>query len=337
VYRHLLVPIDGTAYSTDTVGRAVEFAVGVGARITFFHASVGFDLFQDNDDAFASVLTPRMYAQQSALRSREILAKAQAPARPTGVHCDAICKPSDVPHEAIVATAREQQCDLIFMASHAKSGLRGMLGSQTHKVLAHSDIPVLVATTATSAPRLNKAIAIIQDEHRALAVVIRALLTTVGRARAQRELPRFELFKQMLRYVEEFPETLHHPKEELYLFRALRERTDEVNEVIMELERQHVEGKKMLQDMQSALVGYIAGMPDGLAGFAHTVDRFAQAQWHHIKLEEKIILPAARKYLNEQDWAAIAAAFGKNGDPRFAGAIDEQFHEQFSQILSMAA
>jgi nucleotide-binding universal stress UspA family protein len=38
-----------------------------------------------------------------------------------------------------------EKCDLIFMAARSKRGLSGMLlGSQTHKVLAHSRVPVLV-------------------------------------------------------------------------------------------------------------------------------------------------------------------------------------------------
>ena len=39
MYRHLLVPIENSDLSTVTIGRAVEFALALGARITFFHAS----------------------------------------------------------------------------------------------------------------------------------------------------------------------------------------------------------------------------------------------------------------------------------------------------------
>jgi hemerythrin-like domain-containing protein/nucleotide-binding universal stress UspA family protein len=307
----------------------------VKARITFFHACAGFEQFLGGADAFA--ITPRMVAQASAARAREILAKAEAAARTAGVPCESVSRHSEAPHEAIVALAVERQCDLIFMASHAKGGLGGILGSQTHKVLAHSPVPVLVATTPINAPKLNQALAIIQDEHRCLIVVIRALLLIINKARTEAALPRFELIKKILHYIEQFPQTLHHPKEELYLFRRLRERSAEVDAVLDDLERQHEEGAAMLRDMQLALPAYITGSVDGLERFAQAVDRFAQAQWQHIRVEENTVLPAARKYLSEDDWDNLAAAFGKNGDPRFGGEIDAQLHAEFSSILNVAA
>ena len=47
--------------------------------------------------------------------------------------------------DAIVGTAEQQDCDLICMASHGRRGIAGvLLGSETNKVLTHSNIPVLV-------------------------------------------------------------------------------------------------------------------------------------------------------------------------------------------------
>jgi nucleotide-binding universal stress UspA family protein len=52
---------------------------------------------------------------------------------------------SDIPYEAIIAAAEEAGADLIFMASHGRRGISGLLlGSETQKVLTHSKIPVLV-------------------------------------------------------------------------------------------------------------------------------------------------------------------------------------------------
>jgi nucleotide-binding universal stress UspA family protein len=66
-------------------------------------------------------------------------------ARSAGVPCSVAQVVSDDPYEAILQTAKERKCDLIIMASHGRRGLKGMLlGSETQKVLVHSDIPVLV-------------------------------------------------------------------------------------------------------------------------------------------------------------------------------------------------
>jgi len=65
-----------------------------------------------------------------------------------GVQCNKLSLTSDIPYEAIIDAANQSGCDLIFMASHGRRGLTSLLlGSETHKVLTHSTIPVLVYRT----------------------------------------------------------------------------------------------------------------------------------------------------------------------------------------------
>jgi nucleotide-binding universal stress UspA family protein len=66
-------------------------------------------------------------------------------AQAAGVSCTCAHAMSDLPYEEIIKAAQRYKCDLIFMASHGRSGIaRLLLGSQTSKVLAHSKVPVLV-------------------------------------------------------------------------------------------------------------------------------------------------------------------------------------------------
>ena len=53
-------------------------------------------------------------------------------------------------------------------------------------------------------------------------------------------------------------------------------------------------------------------------------------------LETKVIIPAAQKHLTDEDWQAIAAAFGENGDPRFTIDAGEEFRHLFTRILNLA-
>ena len=77
--------------------------------------------------------------------SRHHLAVIEKAAREAGIGVNCISVTSEYPADAIVEAARTQRCDLIFMASHGRRGLAGLvLGSETHKVLTHSKIPVLV-------------------------------------------------------------------------------------------------------------------------------------------------------------------------------------------------
>ena len=61
------------------------------------------------------------------------------------VRCTGSYASSDSPYLAIIKAAKANKCDLIFMASHGRSGISGLLiGSETTKVLTHCKLPVLV-------------------------------------------------------------------------------------------------------------------------------------------------------------------------------------------------
>jgi nucleotide-binding universal stress UspA family protein/hemerythrin-like domain-containing protein len=336
MYRHLLVPVDGTPLSIDTIGQAVEFASEVDAKITFFYADQGLTSFLQSEGIPESTISPQTFAEKSVERTKAIFAKAEAAARASGVSATSVCKESDRPFEAIIQAARENGCDLIYMASQSRRGIRGLLGSQTERVLRYSEIPVLVVTTESRASKLSIAIAIIQDEHRSLAVVLQGMKFLVGRMTERGFPPDFKLLRAMLRYILEFPETLHHPKEDRYLFPKLRERTRELDEVIAELQRQHLEGRQYVRNIEAALADLENGAANSLSVFAEAVELFAKSQWHHMHVEETVILPAARKYLSDADSTELSAAFGKNGDPLFGAATDEDFRTLFARILTLS-
>lgn len=143
MYRHLLVPLDGSALSIGLVTQAVDFARSLGARITFFSARG--DLGASGDGALLRSLEPRDFAEAAAGEASAILAKAVAAAGAFAIPCAAVARTGPRPYELILDVAAEQGCDLIFMASHGRRGLSGLLlGSETQKVLTHSKIPVLV-------------------------------------------------------------------------------------------------------------------------------------------------------------------------------------------------
>jgi nucleotide-binding universal stress UspA family protein/hemerythrin-like domain-containing protein len=149
MYRHLLVPIDKSELSTVTIGRAVEFARALGARITFFHAIPDFtsSIMGDAERVRLAARTDETY--QFTRHASELLNQAEAAATAHGVPCASASATSDVPYTAIIDAARSAGCDLIFMASHGRRSKIGMMiGSQTLKVLVNADVPVLVSVTA---------------------------------------------------------------------------------------------------------------------------------------------------------------------------------------------
>ncbi|MBI2277946.1 MAG: universal stress protein [Dechloromonas sp.] len=335
MYQHLLVPIDNTDLSTVTVGRAVEFARTLGARITFFHAAADHAASLGGDAEIVRLTSPDDYSYNFEGRARELLTKAESAARAYGVPCASLSTVSDSPYTAIIAAARAESCDLIFMASHGRRSTLGMmLGSQTLKVLINSEIPVLVSATANP-PAPAQAIATIRDEHRSLAAVLHAWLYALKPSGDIQNAADPVLMKAMVRYIQEFPVALHHPKEEDYLFRKLRERTSAVNPELDELERQHDRDELMVAELVIAVDQYAAGAKSA-QDLEKAVSGYAKFIWEHMGREEGVILPEAQRYLTDADWSEINAAFSENRDPRFGGETDAEYKHLFSRIVNLA-
>jgi nucleotide-binding universal stress UspA family protein len=145
MFRHILVPTDGSQLSLDTAKRAVDFAREVGAKITFFFARADYPIAFYGEGALIDPTTPEKFAEITERQADEFLAQAEALASTGGVACARLTSVSDVPYQAIIEAATTAGCDLIFMASHGRRGISGLLlGSETQKVLTHSKIPVLV-------------------------------------------------------------------------------------------------------------------------------------------------------------------------------------------------
>ena len=145
MFKHILIPTDGSTLSTDTVRKAVEFARETGARITFFYARPDYPVAFYGEGALIDPTTPEKFAEMAEKQAQEILTAVQQLAAAAGVPCTVAAITSDVPYQAIIEAASANGCDLIFMASHGRRGLSGLLlGSETQKVLTHSKVPVLV-------------------------------------------------------------------------------------------------------------------------------------------------------------------------------------------------
>lgn len=145
MFKHLLVPTDGSSLSADTVRRAISFAKEAGASITFFFAKPDYPIAVYGEGALIDPTTPEKFAEMADAQASEVLAACKSLADEAGVSCATTSSVSDIPYEAIIDAAETCGADLIFMASHGRRGISGLLlGSETQKVLTHSKIPVLV-------------------------------------------------------------------------------------------------------------------------------------------------------------------------------------------------
>ena len=174
---------------------------------------------------------------------------------------------------------------------------------------------------------LNTALSIILDEHRSMAAVTHGLRFLVREMREKGVDPDARLLWAMLYYIDTFPQKLHHPKEEAYLFRRVKMRT---------LEEQHRAGVEHVKALEMSLGKYQAGAPGGREEFMAAAERFADEIAVHMALEENVLIPIAKHQLLDEDWAEIARAFGENGDPRFGAEPDHEFRALFSRIVNLA-
>ncbi|MDR1228620.1 MAG: universal stress protein [Azoarcus sp.] len=145
MFKHILVPTDGSPLSDTAVARAIAFAKEINARITFFYSQPDFPMPIYGEGALIDPTTPEQFAQSAQQEALRILNRVKAAAEAEGITTGVDTQVNEIPYEAIVNAADRHDCDLIFMASHGRRGIAGLLlGSETQKVLTHSKIPVLV-------------------------------------------------------------------------------------------------------------------------------------------------------------------------------------------------
>jgi hemerythrin-like domain-containing protein len=180
------------------------------------------------------------------------------------------------------------------------------------------------------------ALDVIRREHRSLAAVIHGLRHLVREIREQGAEPDFGLLGAMLAYIDAFPERLHHPKEDRYLFRRLRERDPGSARILDELEGEHVKGAHAIRELGAALARYREKGAAGLPAFAALVDAYVAFHWEHMRKEEVEVMPAAERHLLPEDWAEIDAAFGSHGDPLFGADAESEFGTLFRRIVDLA-
>lgn len=143
MFKHILVPTDGSPASDFAVRSALALAAENGARITALHVLPDFHVFSYRPRVLDE--TKEDFLKESTAHGTALLAAVTEAARARQVPCEPLLLRGDRPHHKILEAAKSSGCDLIAMATHGALGLKGMLlGSETHKVLLHSTVPVLV-------------------------------------------------------------------------------------------------------------------------------------------------------------------------------------------------
>lgn len=182
---------------------------------------------------------------------------------------------------------------------------------------------------------MHKGNRILRDEHRSISAVLSGLLELVRIARKPGVQPEFTALHAMIHYIDEYPERLHHPKEDQFLFARLAERAPQALPLIEELRQEHVRGAQLVRELESALLAFEVNGARSLASFDAAVNAYAQFHWDHMRKEEEQLLPLAEKHLTDGDWAWVEDAFAGNQDP-IADLRERDFEQLYTRIVNLA-
>jgi hemerythrin-like domain-containing protein len=173
------------------------------------------------------------------------------------------------------------------------------------------------------------------DEHESISAVLHALQYLV-REVARGKTVDTRVFRQILYYLDVFPERFHHPKEDALLFKAVRARTHEADEVIARLERQHERGADAIRELEQSLLRWEAGGTPERDAFVHAATEFVARYAEHMRIEEDELMPLARRTLDDAEWAEVESAFEASRDPLHGVGADADPQEMFRRVLYLA-
>jgi nucleotide-binding universal stress UspA family protein len=143
MYKHILIPIDGSELARKAIPYGIALAKAVGAKVTGITVTIPFHVFAIDPDTLTD--TSGSYNKRMTAVAAKYLGHVKDAAATAGVSCNVIHAEHEHPYQAIIDAANKNGCDLIVMASHGRRGVSALvLGSETVKVLTHSTVPVLV-------------------------------------------------------------------------------------------------------------------------------------------------------------------------------------------------
>ncbi len=145
MFKHILIPTDGSVVARKAVKAGVALAKALGAKVTAYYALEAFQPYVYGDGYVIDTSTIKSFDERARETGRKYLAEVEKAAQAAGVDCETLITKPGTAYQGIIDAAKKKKCDAIFMASHGRGEFASLLlGSVTQKVLAHSKIPVVV-------------------------------------------------------------------------------------------------------------------------------------------------------------------------------------------------
>jgi nucleotide-binding universal stress UspA family protein len=156
MFKHILMPTDGSAHSERAVERGIELAKLCGSKVTGIHVMQDYQMMMASEGMVPPGMEEQM-DKQARDQAASFLAFVQKAADTAGVPCETLVVKGHHPYDAIVDTANARGCDLIVMTARHRKGLGALImGSEASRVLHRSSIPVLTFRAIMSADHPDK-------------------------------------------------------------------------------------------------------------------------------------------------------------------------------------
>lgn len=146
MYKHILLPTDGSRLAGKGAAAGVRLAKALGAKVTGVYVAAPFyrpPAYLEGG-VYVPGVSPKMYRKHSEALAKKALAPVEAAARKARVRCATRMLTAARPSDGILKAARALGCDAIAMSSRCRRGLAVLLGSETRRVLLSSKVPVVV-------------------------------------------------------------------------------------------------------------------------------------------------------------------------------------------------
>jgi hemerythrin-like domain-containing protein len=149
----------------------------------------------------------------------------------------------------------------------------------------------------------------IRHEHRLMRAILESMLQLVRLADTYGNGINHQVMRTMTYYLDQFPERLHHPREDRYLFPAVLKRAPQIAAQLALLESEHAKGAQKMLELEQALLRFEAGGPTKFSQYRNVVEDYVKFYSAHMRAEEDTILPVAIEALTTADWKLLAEAF----------------------------
>ena len=144
MFKHILIPTDGSPVANKAAKAGIALAIKLGAKVTAYRALEELQLIYAEGYAFDQKTIDGFEKRARKAAQKHVDAIGRM-AKAAGVPFTSMVAKALTPYEGIIAAAKKRKCDVIFMASHGRRGISGLImGSVTQKVLSHAKIPVVV-------------------------------------------------------------------------------------------------------------------------------------------------------------------------------------------------